>query len=165
MGFHKLDLASLLSDSLCPALDSLVFLALFWLVESCSRQVPDCCLGRCTTGNHVRLYIWRRKPNLAIQINTWNNFGDQKVIMELCHVIGEGLNLSLLSPNERRLLELAEKEDNQHTGFYQQPPIRIENNIVTPIWCVLHRNGKYSEATFLSYLGHDLIQWHSSTQL
>lgn len=73
-------------------------------------------------------------------------------------MIGEGLNLSLLSPNEWKLLELAEKEDNQHMGFTSKLLLAPENNIVTPIWGVLHRNAKYSEATFLSYLGHDLIQ-------
>lgn len=107
---------------------------------------------------HVHLYVWRWKFTLAIQINTWNNCGDQKVTMGLCHVIREGLSLSLLSPNKRKLPELAKKEDNQHTGFTSKLLLAPENNIMTLIWCIFQRNEKYSEAAFLSYLGHDLIQ-------
>ena len=51
--------------------------------------------------------------------------------MELCHVIGEGLNLSPLNPNDRKLLELSEKEDNQHTGFTSKLLLAPENNIVS----------------------------------
>lgn len=61
-----------------------------------------------------------------------NNYGDQKVTMVLCHVAGEGLKLSLLSPNKRKQqLEPPEKEDNQHTGSTSKLLLAPENNTVT----------------------------------